>query len=132
MKSPFAPLEGLLQAAQQVGPTVWGPVTKVEVTFSTGVSIPFDVGRIMPIAAPEQTHRFEPSSMQRKILSVLADGAKNAKQLKLLVGNNHLYDAEGGVDDLVAIGWVSKSLGKYALTPAGEDVAKKIGDDDDT
>lgn len=78
-----------------------------------------------PVAiAPETTPDDpEPSAVQRTIVEMLLDGAKWPKILRERL-KTHLYDRKGGIQDLLDIGIVEKTGGKYALTDAGREYAE--------
>jgi hypothetical protein len=126
--SPFDALTPILRAAQKVGPTAWGPITHVEITFAGGTKIPFEVGKLW---ASEPKDEFEPNAAQRKMLRFLIAGPKSPTQLRNHVGA-HLYDAVGGIAELTEVGWVSKKLGKFQLSDVGKVVAAELGDEEDS
>jgi hypothetical protein len=129
--STFDFLLPIIRAAQKVGRTPLGLLVAIDFTHDTGakVCVPLGLVGLVPAHASHGDVEFEPNPLQIKILRFLEPGTKSTKQVRQHVGA-HMYDAIGGMDDIVDIGWVTKKLQKYSLTDVGRAIAADLGDDD--
>lgn len=137
--SPFDQLLPVLAAAQKLGVTPWGWTLQIEFTFANGSSVTKVPMPVLPtLAAPQDStsaprfdpHDFDPTPLQSRILRYLLTGPKSSTQLRNHT-SGHMYDANGGMADLIAVGLVEKILGKCKLTPFGEEFAAAQTDEDE-
>ena len=80
-------------------------------------------------AKPISLDDFDPSALQLRIMRLLQAGPKSATQIKNHT-SGHMYDAVGGIGELVTLGLVEKKLGKFRLTDVGIEMAREIGEDE--